>query len=191
MVDFCRPGHICWHTHSHLHSYPHIHTQYISASQDHRLLYHWWYMPSFPPLYYLAHCLRPSVSTVKWSPIDCSTYTCSSRNCLHQQQGTLGKDTHIYTCTNTCAFICTHTYTNIHTLTRTHTHTHTQLHICDCMDSASIHSQNMIILVYYNSLVIQSLFVGWFLNRWCLAISGTWNCRQKHFIKTEYLLYGW
>ena len=93
------------HTHAHtqspLHSYPH-------NTQDQRLLYHQWYMPSLLPLDYLAHCLWPSVSTVERSPTNCSTYTCSSRNCLYQQQSTLGKNIHIHTSTNVCAFACTH-----------------------------------------------------------------------------------
>ena len=104
-------------TQSHLHS-PHTYTyaQYIPASQDQRLLYHWWYMPSMLPLDYSAHCLWPSVSTVEWSPTDCSTYTCSSRICLNQQESTLGKDTQIHTHAQMGvqlrAHTCTHAYTH-------------------------------------------------------------------------------
>ena len=82
----------------------------------------------FPPLDYLAHCLRPSVSTVEWSPTDCSTCTCSSRNCLHQQQSTLGEDTHIHTHMHKYVCIRIHTHTHTRTLTHTHTHTHTDTH---------------------------------------------------------------
>ena len=71
-------------------------------------------MPSLTPLDYLAHCLRSSVSSVEWSPTNCSTYTCNSTNCLHQQLSTLGKDTHIHT------HVQTRVHSYAHTLTLTH-----------------------------------------------------------------------